>query len=138
VVKRCKESKQFTAVDIACATSKCKIQLTDNPDHTTVIANGRTDSIHDVEICLTSLNNRLGFGNKGQTKVVFTTAGIISPQSKGGRPHSSPIKIFHLGTVGTEEIQTVVDFYDGGTQRVGNSFVGSKESHDVNYELDLC
>ncbi|HEY0909048.1 MAG TPA: hypothetical protein VGD75_02335 [Bradyrhizobium sp.] len=129
---RCRETQSPTAVDITCRTTKCSFHSSDTANHVTDVANNRSGSLYSLEVCVVSFAALVDFTTAGNKKSV-TVGSIV------GSGHAAHVStgMLHAGTVGTEEIQTTVEFYDA-TQRIGHtSFSGAKESYDIAYEFDL-
>jgi len=100
--------------------------------HSTTIKNRRPGSLYRVEVCMEAVNQLVGFGISGTQKRNVVTRSIISSASTG----TFKAALAHLGTMGTDEIRTTVEFYDSA-QRFGPSFSGPKESYDLAYEMDV-
>jgi hypothetical protein len=137
VTARCKEKKSVTAVEIICNTSNCKLSSSVSADHMADIRNMRPSSIYETEVSSAVLGTLIEFVGPGKAKAkkVITTIGIVS--SAGCPVLPARVQMAHLGTRGTEEILSTVEFFDA-TQRTGpHTYSGTKKSYNVNYELDV-
>ena len=131
MAQMCREQLSQTAVNILCYTTECPLALTDQAQHITQIENNRSGSIYMVEIFSTTLAGLVSFN--GSTKSI-TRYGIIGARSM------APITIVVLNPLngpGQEEIMTTIEFYNS-SQRLGNgTFIGPKESYQIDYEMLL-
>jgi hypothetical protein len=131
MTRKCIETMTAAGVSISCYATKCPLPNTDSSRHVTELTNNRSSNIYQVEICSVALHGLLRFN--GAARVIARYGVIVS---KSRAPTSVDLNPVGLPG-GTEEILTTVEFYDA-TQRVGgNTFLGPKESYQIDYEIDL-
>jgi hypothetical protein len=133
VAARCRRRETHTAVDITCETTRCRFAASDTANHVTDIRNSRPSSLYQTEVTAAVLGALVDFA--GNVKKVVTKIGIVSTSGSPNLPVT--ISMVHLAAKGTEEILSTVEFYDATKQTGNDTFSGTKESYDVNYEFDV-
>jgi len=130
----CRDSAAHTAVTITCRTTKCWLPSTDTGQHITEVVNRRTGGVHEVEVCAVTLGGSLNFAGPAPEKAIWYRK--LLPHHAGSNHGTFPVAISHAAPAGADEVQTTVEFFDD-TQRVGNTFVGTKERYHVDYQINL-
>jgi hypothetical protein len=131
MVKQCGDKTIKSAVEIECRVTKCNFSSRDSANHVIEITNQRKASIYAVESCTTLLNKLVDLSQVGKQVSLGKTV------SASNKPVDKQLGLTHLGVTGTEEIDTVVEFYDSNQRLANGAYQGAKESYNVDYEMQV-
>jgi hypothetical protein len=139
---RCASSQTANPpVIMKCHATRCTLAANQNADHVVSIWNKRQGSLYEFEVCASAHIGKFNLGGasillifgpgpNGVGQIVPYT-GLFSRCTR----NSATITVADPMNPGTDEIHSVIDFYDS-SQRAGQTFNGKKESYVIKYSID--